>query len=115
MLFGLGINIVSGYYVLRQYFTEEVIRRINDKVAEIMEFAKGEADKLNMVNEIINSGMWEMYFDSVSGNIKEIASTLNHMSEIINDMVEKTVGINDNIASQGAAMEEINASTALSN
>ena len=51
---------------------KEVIRRINDKVAEIMEFAKGEADKLNMVNEIINSGMWEMYFDSVSGNINRV-------------------------------------------
>ena len=31
------------------------------------------------------------------------------MSEIIKAMVEKTVGINENIASQGAAMEEINA------
>ncbi len=40
---------------------------------------------------------------------KEIATTLNHMSEIINTMVEKTVGINENIASQGSAMEEINA------
>ena len=32
------------------------------------------------------------------------------MSETINSMVEKTVGINENIASQGTAMEEINAS-----
>lgn len=40
---------------------------------------------------------------------EEIAKTLNHMSETINSMVEKTVGINENIASQGAAMEEINA------
>lgn len=28
---------------------------------------------------------------------------------IIKDMVDKTVGINENISSQGAAMEEINA------
>ena len=41
---------------------------------------------------------------------EEIAKTLSHMSDTINDMVEKTVGINENIASQGAAMEEINAS-----
>lgn len=40
---------------------------------------------------------------------EEIAATLNHMSDTINSMVEKTVGINENIASQGAAMEEINA------
>ena len=39
----------------------------------------------------------------------EIATTLNHMSETISSMVEKTVGINENIASQGTAMEEINA------
>ena len=31
------------------------------------------------------------------------------MSEIIKAMFEKTVGINENIASQGADMEEINA------
>ena len=31
------------------------------------------------------------------------------MSETIGIMVEKTVGINENITSQGAAMEEINA------
>lgn len=31
------------------------------------------------------------------------------MSETISDMVDKTMGINDNIASQGSAMEEINA------
>ncbi len=40
---------------------------------------------------------------------EEIATTLKHMSETVNSMVEKTVGINENIASQGAAMEEINA------
>ena len=40
---------------------------------------------------------------------EEIARTLNHMSETIKIMVDKTVGINENIASQGAAMEEINA------
>ena len=31
------------------------------------------------------------------------------MSETIKRMVDKTVGINENISSQGAAMEEINA------
>ena len=36
-------------------------------------------------------------------------SSLNHMSETIKRMVDKTVGINENISSQGAAMEEINA------
>ena len=40
---------------------------------------------------------------------EEIAQTLNHMSETIKSMVDKTVGINENISSQGAAMEEINA------
>ena len=40
---------------------------------------------------------------------EEIARTLNHMSETIKIMVDKTVGINESIASQGAAMEEINA------
>lgn len=40
---------------------------------------------------------------------EEIATTLHHMSETINSMVDKTVGINENIVSQGAAMEEINA------
>ena len=40
---------------------------------------------------------------------EKIATTLNHMSETIKDMVEKTMGINENIESQGAAMEEINA------
>lgn len=30
----------------------------------------------------------------------EITTTLNHMSDTINSMVEKTVGINENIASQ---------------
>jgi len=41
---------------------------------------------------------------------EEIATTLSNMSETINSMVDKTVGINANIEAQGAAMEEINAS-----
>ncbi len=39
----------------------------------------------------------------------EIANTLSNMSETIKVMVDKTVGINENISSRGAAMEEINA------
>ena len=51
---------------------KEVIRRINEKAAQIMEYAKGETGKLNMVNEIIHSGMWTMYFDVESGEINRI-------------------------------------------
>ena len=36
---------------------KEAIQRINDNVSEIMEYANGETAKLNMVNEIIHSGM----------------------------------------------------------
>ncbi len=50
----------------------EAIRLINDKAAQIMEYAIGETEKLNMVNEIIHSGMWTMYFDPESGNINRI-------------------------------------------
>ncbi|MCR5055165.1 MAG: PAS domain-containing protein [Lachnospiraceae bacterium] len=50
----------------------EAIRRINDKAAEIAKHAEGETAKLNMVNEIINSGMWEMYFDSSTGDINKV-------------------------------------------
>ena len=50
----------------------EAVRRINDKVARIMEYANGETEKLNMVNEIIHSGMWTMYFDSASGEINRV-------------------------------------------
>ena len=50
----------------------EVIRRINDKAAQIMEYANGETAKLNMVNEIIHSGMWAMYFDAESGEINRV-------------------------------------------
>lgn len=52
---------------------KEVIRRINDKAAQIMEYAKGESGKLSMVNEIINSGMWTMYFDPSSGEINKVS------------------------------------------
>jgi PAS domain S-box-containing protein len=50
----------------------EAIRRINDKAAEIAKYANDESDKLNMVNEIIHSGMWEMYFDSTTGEINRV-------------------------------------------
>ena len=51
---------------------KEVIQRINDDVSQIMEYANGETAKLNMVNEIIQSGMWEMYFDPSSGEINDV-------------------------------------------
>ncbi len=51
---------------------KEIIRRINDKAAQIMELARKEAEKLSMVNEIIHSGMWAMYFDPVSGDINKV-------------------------------------------
>ena len=66
-----GGNLISSNAVTSES-EKEAIRQINDKVSQIMEFAKGEADKLNMVNEIINSGMWEMYFDSESGEINRV-------------------------------------------
>ncbi len=50
----------------------EAIRRINGLAARIMEYAAGETGKLGMVNEIINSGMWEMYFDPSTGEINRI-------------------------------------------
>lgn len=51
---------------------KEAIRKINDNVARIMDYANGETGKLRMVNEIINSGMWEMYFDPKSGDINKV-------------------------------------------
>ncbi len=51
---------------------KEAIRQINDKAAQIMEYANGESGKLRMVNEIIHSGMWEMYFDPTSGEINRV-------------------------------------------
>ena len=51
---------------------KEAIQKINDKVSQIMKYAKGETEKLNMVNRIINSGMWEMYFDPKSGEINKV-------------------------------------------
>ena len=50
----------------------ETVRRINDKAAQIMKYAAGETEKLNMVNEIIHSGMWEMYFDPANGEINRV-------------------------------------------
>ncbi len=49
----------------------EAIRLINEKAAKIMEYAVGESNKLRMVNEIIKSGMWEMYFDN-AGQINKV-------------------------------------------
>ncbi len=51
---------------------KEVIRLVNEKAAEIMKYANGETGKLDMVNEIIHSGMWEMYFDPQSGQINRV-------------------------------------------
>nr|MCR4588157.1 PAS domain-containing protein [Lachnospiraceae bacterium] len=51
---------------------KKAIREINDKVARIVEYAHGESKKLQMVNEIILSGMWEMYFDHSTGEINRV-------------------------------------------
>ncbi|MCR5474326.1 MAG: PAS domain-containing protein, partial [Lachnospiraceae bacterium] len=51
---------------------KEVIQRINGMAARIMEYANNETAKLNMVNEIINSGMWTMYFDPKNGEINRV-------------------------------------------
>ena len=48
------------------------IRQINDKADRIMEYAAAETSKLNMVNEIIHSGMWTMFFDPVKGDINRV-------------------------------------------
>ena len=52
---------------------KEAIRQINDKAAQIMAYANGETEKLNMVNEIIHSGMWTMFFDTESGEINRVS------------------------------------------
>ena len=65
---------------------KEVVRRINDKVARIMEYANGESEKLRMVNEIIHSGMWEMYFDPANGEINRVDWS---------DEFRKMIGFND--------------------
>ncbi|RKM59869.1 PAS domain S-box protein [Butyrivibrio sp. CB08] len=66
-----GGNLISDVEAVSES-EKEVIDLINAKAAQIMEYAKGETDKLNMVNEIICSGMWEMYFDSSSGEINKV-------------------------------------------
>ena len=66
-----GENLISDQAAVSDA-DKDVIRRINDKAAEIMEYAAGETGKLNMVNEIIHSGMWEMYFDPSSGEINRV-------------------------------------------
>ncbi len=50
----------------------KAIRQINDMASQIIEYAENETKKLLMVNEIIHSGMWEMYFDQASGEINRI-------------------------------------------
>ncbi len=70
-------NILNGGSLIndRGSFSEgnkEAIRKINQKASEIMEYATGETEKLNMVNEIIHSGMWEMYFDPQTGDINKV-------------------------------------------
>ena len=51
---------------------KETVRRINDKAAQLVKYANSETDKLRMVNEIIHSGMWEMYFDPTNGQINKV-------------------------------------------
>ena len=51
---------------------QETIQELNDKIAQLKEYADGETSKLNMVNAIIHSGMWEMHFDPASGQINKI-------------------------------------------
>ncbi len=66
-----GGNLISAQEAISES-DREVIRRINDIAKKIMEYANSETEKLSMVNEIIHSGMWEMYFDSSNGNINKI-------------------------------------------
>ncbi|MCR4590367.1 MAG: PAS domain-containing protein [Lachnospiraceae bacterium] len=66
-----GENLIS-YQGVASESDKEAIRRINDKAAQIMEYAIGETEKLRMVNEIIHSGMWTMFFDPASGEINRI-------------------------------------------
>ena len=51
---------------------KEVIRLINEKAAGLKEYADAETAKLNMVNEIIHSGMWTMFFDPETGDINRV-------------------------------------------
>lgn len=66
-----GGNLISNHGIISDN-DKEAIQRINEKFSKIMEYASGEAEKLSMVNEIIHSGMWEMYFDSTSGEINRV-------------------------------------------
>ncbi len=66
-----GGDLISDQEVISEN-DKKAIRQINDKVAGIMEYANSEANKLRMVNEIINSGMWTMYFDPKSGEINRV-------------------------------------------
>ena len=67
----MGRNLISEQGIVSES-DKETIRRINNKAAQIVEYAAGEPQKLNMVNEIIHSGMWEMYFDPASGEINRV-------------------------------------------
>ncbi|MBP5298354.1 MAG: PAS domain-containing protein [Lachnospiraceae bacterium] len=51
--------------------SDKAAQSLNDEIARIKAYADGETDKLRMVNEIINSGMWTMYFDS-KGDINKV-------------------------------------------
>ncbi len=66
-----GGNLLSDHDIPSEN-EKRAIRQINDKVARIMEYANGESKKLSMVNEIIHSGMWEMYFDPITGAINRV-------------------------------------------
>ena len=65
-----GGNLISDKGVASEN-DREAIRLINEKAAQITKYAVGESGKLRMVNEIIKSGMWEMYFDE-SGQINRV-------------------------------------------
>ncbi len=66
-----GGNLISDDEVTSEK-GKEVIRLLNDRAARLMECVKSETEKLLMVNEIIKSGMWTMYFDPVSGEINRV-------------------------------------------
>jgi len=66
-----GRNLLSDQGVVSEG-GRKAIRQINDMASQIIEYAESETKKLLMVNEIIHSGMWEMYFDQASGEINRI-------------------------------------------
>ncbi len=42
---------------------QALVAAINDRIRQALEYAAGETEKLHLVNEIINSGLWLIYFD----------------------------------------------------